>query len=147
MLGLGRRKSLPPAAVGAPFPLPPVHSQIAGTAGWAAIPFTLAPWQQIGAYAGGLLNGYPANIPGVQLHSGREWGSSHYYYPQISYLPNGSVQETAFPAQRPTAQRYGSTYTGPIGPVSAKQNAAAVTAAQIRQSGMQAYQWAKGLSN
>ncbi len=140
-----RRQTLPPPAVGAPFPMPQ-NPRVDGQAGWAAIAATLAPWQQIGAFAGNLLNQYPASVPGVQLHSGREWGCANYYYPQINYLPNGSVQETQAPSNIAGAQRYGSQYSGGIGPVNAKRNAAAVTAAQIRQSGLQAMNWARGLS-
>lgn len=140
-----RRNKSQVVAVGQPVGLPSTAG-IAGTAGWAAIPGTLAPWQQVGAFAGSRLNQFPAYIPGVQLHSGREWGNSDWYYPTRTYLPNGSVQQTQQAASDPGGQRYGSTFTGPIGPLSAKRNAAAVTAAQVRQSGMQNLAWAQGLS-
>lgn len=117
------------------------------TAGWAAIPATLAPWQQIGAYAGSMLNQFPANLPGPQLHSGREWGSTDWYTPTTSYVPNGSVQLTQTPGQYAGAQRAGSIYGGPIGPLTANKYAAAVTAAQVRQSGLQAMNWALSLSS
>lgn len=144
--------SPPPAGIGAlpalapVLPAPPSQAGIAGTAGWAPFPGYVPEAAQTGVYAGRLLNQFPANLPGVQLHSGREWGSSSWYYPAVVPLPNGSLQQTQAPVNLPSAQRYGSLFQGPIGPLDAQKNAALVVAAQIRQSGQSALQWAAALN-
>lgn len=127
-------------------PAMPSQAGIGGTAGWAPFPGYVDRAQQTGAYAGRLLNQFPANLPGVQLHSGREWGSSSWYYPAVAPIPNGSIQQTQQPVNLPSAQRYGSLFQGPIGPITAQRNAALVVAAQIRQSGQSALQWAAALN-
>lgn len=127
-------------------PAAPSQAGIAGTAGWAPFPGYVDPTRQTGAYSGRLLNQFPANIPGVQLHSGREWGSSNWFYPAVAPVPNGSIQQTQQPVNLPSAQRYGSLFQGPIGPLDAQKNAALVVAAQIRQSGQSALQWAAALN-
>lgn len=155
-----RRAPAPPQglALGAPavgavvaaqpiLPAPPSAAGIGGTAGWAPLPGYVSTQAQIGAFNGRLLNRYPANLPGVQLHSGREWlqGGSGWYYPSTTPLPNGSIQQTRQYTNLPGAQRYGSLFSGPIGPITAQQNAALVTVAQIRQSGASALQFARNL--
>lgn len=119
-----------------------------GTAGWRPMPGSQNPSQQIGAFDGSLLNQYPAYIPGVQLHSGREWGNPNWYTPTALALPPGStnLQTTTSPNNIMGGQRYGSQFSGPIGPLSARKNQANVVAAQVRQSGLSALQWAQGLS-
>lgn len=118
------------------------------TNGWAPGPGTPSPQQQIGAFSGPPLNQYPAYISGVQLHSGREWGNSSWYYPTAGVLPpGGQPQLTQQSAQIAGAQRYGSLFGGPIGPISAKRYRAKIAAAQARQSGAQAMAWAQGLSS
>ncbi len=116
--------------------------------GWRANGDGQHATQQIGAFAGQLLNQYPANIPGMQLDNGRQGAGvgAHWYYPALTAIPNGSVQQTQRPNNIVGGQRWGSMYSGPISPISAKQNAAAVTAAQVRQSGLQAMAWARGLN-
>lgn len=117
-------------------------------AGWAPFGYGQHPSDQIGAYAGQLLNQYPANIPGVQLSNGRQASGvgAHWYYPALTAIPNGSLQQTQRPNNVTGGQRYGSRFTGPIGPVNAKRAAAALSAAQVRQSGLAAMQWAQGLN-
>lgn len=117
------------------------------TAGWAPGYGTPHAQQQIGRFAGTMLSQYPARIDGVQLHSGREWGCSSWYYPTVRPVVNGSVQQTQQPAALPGAQRYGSRVQSAFGPISVRQMNANVAAAQVRQSGLQAMQWAQGLSN
>ena len=155
-----RPKTEPPQglALGAPsigavvsaspiLPAPPSSAGINGTAGWAALPH-ISPQAQIGAYGGRLLNRFPANLPGVQLHSGREWlqCGTGWYYPSLVPLPNGSIQQTQQLTNLPGAQRYGALFSGPIGPITAQRNAALVTVAQIRQSGAAALQFARNLN-
>lgn len=117
------------------------------TAGWQAAP-VVAPWQQIGAFNGRMLNQFPARLEGVQLHSGREWGNSAYYtpYAQPGAVGNGGLTQTTRPNNIASAQRYGSIFQGPIGPLSATKMQADVVAAQIRQSGVSMLGWAKGLT-
>lgn len=126
-------------------PAAPSAAGIGGTAGWAPFAGYVPPEHQTGQYAGRLLNQFPANLPGAQLHSGREWGNSGWYYPAVRALPNGSQQQTQQHAYLPGAQRYGSLFQGPIGPLDAQRNAALVVAAQVRQSGQSALAWAAAL--
>lgn len=111
------------------------------TAGWKPGPGIPNPQQQIGAYDGGMLNQFPAYLPGPQLHSVREFGNSGWYYPSLTPLPNGNLTQTTTPNNVPGAQRYGSLFSGPIGPISAKKNAARLAAQQVRQSGLAATTW------
>lgn len=126
-------------------PMPGPASNVGAVTGWAPFGAGQHPSEQIGAFAGQRLNQFPAYIPGVQLHSGREWGRSNWYYPTVSYVPNGSVQITQQQANLPGSQRWAAQFSGPVGPVNAQQNRFQVAAAQIAQSGMQAYTWAQNL--
>lgn len=127
----------------------PNADHIQGVAGWRPMPGSQNPSQQIGAFNGSLLNQFPARIDGVQLHSVREFGNPYWYTPTRFPLPVGStnLQTTTRPNNLPGAQRYGSQFSGPIGPISARKNQANVVAAQVRQSGLNALRWAEGLSN
>lgn len=115
-------------------------------AGWAPMPGAQHPSQQIGVFAGQMLSQYPAMLPGAQLFQGREAGNSQWYYPALTVIPNGNLQQTQANAVVAGGQRYGSIYSGPIGPISARAAQAAVTAAQVRQSGLSAMSWAKDLT-
>lgn len=126
-------------------PVMPSGAQF-GTAGWLPGYGAPHPSQQIGRFAGTMLNQFPAAPRGVQLHSGREWGNSNWYYPSVAPLPNGSVQQTQRPTNLPGGQREGSRYTGAVGPISVKLYRAAVAAAQVRQTGLSASPWADGLT-
>lgn len=103
--------------------------------------------QQIGNPGRGtvLLSQFPAMVVGVQRHQGREFGNSGWYYPALTSLPNGSVTQTTKPNNVTGGQRYGSIFSGPLGPLSSKKLAANVNAAQVRQSGLAAMEWAQGL--
>lgn len=125
---------------------PPHAPAPAGTAGWRAFPGVLAPHEQIGAYAGSMLNQFPAMLPGVQLHSGREGHNTHYFTPTAQPVYLGGLSQTTRPNNIAGAQRYGSMFGGPIGPITAQQNQAAVYAAQVKQSGLAALGWAKALT-
>jgi hypothetical protein len=142
-----------PRAIRAHRPAAPVPGhgggpQLGTVTGWAPFGYGQHASNQIGAFAGQLLNQYPANIPGVQLDNGRQGAGvgSRWYYPSLTAIPNGSLQQTQRPNNVIGGQRYGSRYSGGIGPVTAKRNAAALTAAQVRQSGLAAMQWAQGLN-
>lgn len=136
-------------AVQAPRALAPVPTGPHGyTAGWAPGYGTPHPSQQIGRFDGQMLNQYPANIPGVQLHQGVEGLDSRWYVPTVSYQPNGAlVTSTTRPTNITGGNRYGAMFSGPSGPISARANAARVSAAAVRQSGLAASQWAQGLSS
>lgn len=131
-----------------PFALPSNASgpQWGVVTGWAPMAGYISQPQQIGMFAGQLLNQYPAMLPGVQRHSGREWGNSRWQTPSKTPTPNGNLQLSQTPAQLAGGQRYGSLFSGPIGPVSARKNAAAVTRAQVQQSGLASLAWAQQLS-
>lgn len=126
--------------------LPPPPAPTALTAGWRGMPGTQNPSQQIGVYDGQMLTQYPANLPGPQLLNGRVGNNPGWNFPLLAPAPLGNNQLTTQGTADPGSQRYGSMYGGPIGPISARKYAARVTAAQVRQSGLQAMQWARGLS-
>lgn len=137
-------------ATSAPIAAPrhPGGPQWGTEAGWAPFGQGQAREQQIGAYAGQMLNQYPAMISGVQLDNGLSDSGvgSRWYYPALTAIPNGSLQQTQRPNNVIGSQRYGSIYSGPLGPVNAKAATAAVAAAQVRQSGLAAMGWARGLN-
>lgn len=157
---VGRTVAQPPAsdAVGVKqmafqtvAPAVPQFSQagIGGTAGWRPMPGQAPGYhadQQIGAYAGSMLNQFPALLPGMQLLNGREGGYSGYYTPTAFPVTNGGLSQTQNPSNVPGGQRWGQAYGGPLGPISVAQLRANVTAQQVRQSGLAAMSWAKGLS-
>lgn len=124
-------------------------AHVGGTTGWRPMPGMQNPSSQIGAFDGTLLNQYPAYIPGVQLFNGRMGNNPLWYTPTAFALPQGStnLQTTTRPNNIVGSQRYGSQFSGPIGPLSARKNQANVVAAQVRQSGLSAVKWAEGLSN
>lgn len=123
----------------------PVAAEYGPTPGWRPLPNTLAPWQQIGVYGNAIQSNFPSNYVQPQLLQGVEGLRSAYYTPtksgQVNFLLN---QQQAY---LPGYQRYGSQYSGPLGPISSKQLQQNVVTAQIRQSGLQALQWAQGLSS
>lgn len=115
-------------------------------AGWAPFGHGQSPVQQIGAYAGRMLNQYPAIIQGTQRHSVREFGNSRWFYPVARPTPLGNLSQTQQNAMVPGSQRYGSRFSGLLGPINSRQVTGAVVAQQIRQSGLQAMNWAAGLN-
>lgn len=121
----------------------PSQAGIAGEAGWRAFGNGQHPSQQIGAYAGLPLNQFPALIPGVQLHGGREGNNPGWYYPSRSVVPQ--YQQTQQFANLPGGQRRGSTFTGPIGPITARLFRARVAAAAVPQTSLFTQPWAQQL--
>lgn len=114
-----------------------------GDVSWRPLP-TLGPAPlQIGVYGQQLLNQFPARYEGLQLDCGVNGLRSGYFTPTVSVVP--TFQQTAHPVNVPGGQRAGQTHTGPLGPLSARKLQQAVVAAQVRQSGLQAMQWAQGL--
>lgn len=123
------------------------RANIQGTVtGWRPMPGSQNPSQQIGAFDGQLLNQYPALVPGVQLHCGREWGNSRWYYPVVGGAESNDTQ-TPRPQMISGGQRFGSIYSGPIGPIAAQQLKQNVAYQQVRQSGMAALDWAAALQD
>lgn len=110
---------------------------------WRPYPTAAGDWNQIGVGAP-WLSQFPARWDQPQLHQGVEGLRSGYLTPSRSVVP--TFQQTQQGANRPGPQRAGQTYTGPVGPISANQLMSRVTAAQVRQSGLQALSWASQLS-
>jgi len=121
-----------------------VPGPIGYAAGWRGLPYQ-SPSQQIGAFAGTQLTQRAGNVLEVQRRQGVENTSAAWMVP---------AGRDAFVSWLATQQRAG--YTGPqrsqggssggLGPITAKAMRARVTAAQVRQSGMAAVQWAQSLS-
>lgn len=110
---------------------------------WLPFPNVPSPWAQVGKGAV-WLSQFPAYYNQPQLHSGREWGSSRYYTPARSVLPD--FQMTQRPTNIAGGQRTGQSYTGPVGPLSARKLFARVTQSQVAQSGTSALSWASQLT-
>jgi hypothetical protein len=150
----GRRRAPAAAATGpqqwavvtrAPAPaLPPTPGGRYGPTGWLPMPTQGPAPLQIGVYGDRLFNQFPARIDGVQLFQGVEGLNSTWQTPSTSARPN--FQQTTYPENVPGGQRFGQTYTGGLGPISSRQMQARVVAAQVRQSGLQAMQWAQSLN-
>ena len=73
------------------------------------------------------------------------YGPGQYYFtPTQSTLP--TFEQTQRPTNVAGAQLWGSQYSGPVGPISARKLFARVTQAQVTQSGASALSWASQLS-
>lgn len=118
---------------------------IGGTAGWEALPGAQNPNQQIGMYAGSLLNQYPARVDGPQKHSAVEWLYPGWRTPVKVGAPQ-SPQTSQQMANIAGAQRYGSMFQGPLGPLTAQGATENVTTQQIRATGVAALEWARKLN-
>jgi hypothetical protein len=129
----------------APMPTGSGGPMVPQTDGWAPFGHGQHPSDQIGAYDGGPLNQWPAYIPGVQLNNGVQYLRSGWYTPTRSVIPNAQTYATVAQANLPGAQRVGSRYTGPIGPITARLFKQQVTAESIRGTAMQAQPWAAGM--
>lgn len=123
-----------------PGPIPSARG-IGGEAGWRAFGSGQHPSAQTGAFDGTLLNQLPANIPGVQLWNGVAGMTQGWYFPSRSVVP--SFQQTQQMVNLAGAQRRGSMFTGPIGPVSARLYRARVTAAAVPQTSLLSQPWAQ----
>lgn len=113
-----------------------------GTAGWRAFGHGQHASDQIGAYDGTPLTSLPGIVPGVQLHAGVEGLDAGWCYPSVSAIPNGSIQQTPAVAAADTGQRYGSIFSGPLGPLNVRRMRARVSQASIEQTSLMAEPWA-----
>lgn len=114
------------------------------TAGWAGLG-TLHPSQYAGRFDGGQLTQLAGYVTEVQRRQGVEgigtgWAVHGQLNPATGYL---LTMRAGNPAD---VQRIVGGNNGSLGPITANQMRAAVTAAQIRQSGLSAVQWARSLS-
>ena len=148
----GRRRRVDYAqrgTVGVAHLYPNAHRPGFGTTGWKPFAPMATPNMQTGAYDGTMLTQYPSMLPGVQLNCGVEGLRSNWYVPPgRGYgLPLGSVQLTQRGGNVTPVQLNGQTYKGnQAGPIASRTMAASVVAQQVRQSGTQAMQWARGLA-
>jgi hypothetical protein len=149
MFGRGQRPA-PAAAVVAIAPVvtagPPTGLGPGLLNGWAPGYGSPHPSQQVGRFSGPPLTQYPARIEGPQLHGGREWGTSGWFTPTRFVQPAGGTTQVGTVGTPVPVLRNGSTFTGPIGPISARSVQTNVAAAQVRQSGLSAMGWAKALT-
>lgn len=138
--------------------VPPVHVAVAGvqtlpsagagpigyTAGYAGMG-VLHPSDQTGRFHGGQLTQLAGYVDERQKRQGVEsvsssWAVHGQLNPSTGYL---LTMRAGNPAD---VQRIIGGNNGGLGPITANQMRAAVTAAQIRQSGQSAVQWARSLS-
>jgi hypothetical protein len=114
------------------------------TAGWAGLD-VLTPQQYAGTFRGGQLTQLAGYVNEAQKRQGVEglgsrWGVAGQLNPSTGYL---ITMRAGNPAD---VQRIVGGNNGGLGPITANQMRAAVTAAQIRQSSLSAVQWARSLS-
>lgn len=109
-----------------------------------AMPGAQHPSQQIGLFGDVQLSQFPARWEGAQLNCGVNGLSSRLYTPSRS--TTYTFQQTQYPDQTLSAQRFGQTYTGPVGPLNVARMEANVVAGQVRQSGLAALSWARKLT-
>lgn len=140
---------MPRRALQSPRPLVTEFSSanIGGAAGWRAFGHGQAASEQIGAFDGSPLNQFPVNLPGVQRYCGVEGLQSGWYYPTVTVVPAGAstvqqVQRGSGTSRLAGAQRRGQTFTGPIGPITAKVFRKRVLAASVDQSALSVESWA-----
>jgi hypothetical protein len=123
-----------------PVPDPPTY----GPTGWAPFAPLATPNVQKGAFGDRLLNQYPAIWPGLQRKNGRQ-GNNPGWVVLRTYAVNPE-QASQFPANASQTQRYGNTYTGGMGPIAAQALAQRVADGQVRQSGVNAVNYAAALA-
>lgn len=117
--------------------------------GWAPAYGGSAPNEQIGAYSGTAVTQRAGYILEVQKVQGVESVGTGTGWLQPPTQIDGQGGLTSLQgANTPGAQLQssGSAVAGGLGPITARRMRAAVAAAQIRQSGLAAYQWAQTLS-
>jgi hypothetical protein len=114
-----------------------------GPVAWRGIPVPAAH-EQIGLYGEAILSQVEGYYNQPQLHSGREWGQSCWFTPTVSVVPTFQQTQKPYPIG---GQRYGQTFTGPIGPLNVKAMQQRIAAAQVRQSGLMAQSWAAALGS
>lgn len=121
----------------------PTPAEDWGVDAWRSFPAVASPWQQVGQGAW-WLNQLPAYYNQPQLHSGVEWQQSDWYTPTRSVLP--TFQQTQRPTNIAGGQRTGLSFSGLLGPLSARRMNARVTQSQVAQSGAGALSWAEQLT-
>lgn len=114
------------------------------TAGWQGNGY-LHPSQYMGVFAGGQLTMLGGATIEAQKRQGVESTSTAWYLPSnvTASLGYAMTMRVGNPMEM---QKLLDGNNGGLGPISAKQMRANVTAAQIRQSGLAAVQWAQSLS-
>lgn len=122
----------------------PVAAEYGPISGWKPFPTLGPPPLQIGVWGDAYLNQFPAYYNQPQLHCGVEFRRTNWDTPTVSSTP--TFEQTQRPTNIAGGQRYGGNAGGPLGPISSRRLAARVAAAQVRQSGLSATQWAQGLS-
>jgi hypothetical protein len=118
-----------------------------GRDAWRPMPTPSQP-QQIGVFGAVLLNQFPAYYNQPQLLQGVEGFDSSWYTPNVNGAAglSSNFQHTQSPSNISGAQRNAGKPGGPLGPLSSRRLSARVAAAQVRQSGLQATEWAQGLT-
>jgi hypothetical protein len=115
-----------------------------GPIAWRPLPTAGPEPLQKGVYGDSLLNEFPAKYDQPQLHQGVEGLTSNWWTPTVS--PLYTFQQTQRPANVAGGQRFAGKPGGPLGPISSRALAARVAAAQVRQSGLQATDWAQSMT-
>lgn len=105
----------------------------------------LSPDDQIGGWSGGPLTMVAGYTDEVQKRQGVESVDTGWYLPAALTSSTGYAI-TMHTGNAAGVQRIIGGSNGQIGPITARQMRAQVTAAQIRQSGLAAVQWAQSLS-
>lgn len=115
-----------------------------GRTGWRSFDPQATPNVQIGAYGDRWLNAYPGMSPEIQRESLRGGLNQNLLVASTSDLP--IWQQSQYPANAAQTQRHGSSITGTLGPISALSLQDRVAQGQVRQSGIQAVNWAQALA-
>jgi hypothetical protein len=115
--------------------------------GWAGLGVQL-PANYAGAYSGSPVSMRGGFTPGLQRRGGTECMSAGWYTPPTSAGTGqgNSWQGTLRGGASAGAQLVGGSPAGSLGPSNVRAMRQEITAAQIRQSGLAAVQWAQSLS-
>jgi hypothetical protein len=115
-----------------------------GPVTWRGLTWPPSQPQQIGLWGEAILSQVEGYYNQPQLHSAVEFLQKGWYVPTVSAVPTFDQTQQPHPIG---GQRWGSVYSGPIGPLNVKAMQARVAAAQVRQSGLMAQTWAMGLGS
>lgn len=154
-----RPQAVPEATAGAAWPggvaVAPIRTAAAGATapagqvqGWAGLGVQLPP-SYAGAYSGTPVSMRGGMEAGLQRQGGTEGLCAAWTVPATT-MPQTTLGNSWAATQRasnhPGAQRVGGAPSGGLGPSNVRAMRGAVTAAQIRQSGLAAVQWAQSLT-
>lgn len=114
---------------------------VRGWRGMGVIPAS----DQVGAYTGTAVTMRGGNVAEVQRRQGVEGLSASWYVPPQLATPTGALNNMVNAGLIGNQRLTGGT-SGGVGPITARKMRANVTAAQVRQSGLSAVQWAQSLS-